>query len=250
MSDAPDTSAAAASAVPPADTASAAPQGRSKLLPAILVVAALVAALVLLPIDEWMTAALDWVDGLGWWGPVALVGMYIVACVFLIPGSILTLGAGAAFGVVKGSITVSVAATLGAAAAFLVGRYVARAWVEKKVAGNERFAAVDEAVGREGFKIVFLTRLSPVFPFSILNYAYGLTAVSFRNYFLASWVGMIPGTIMYVYLGSAAKDVVATEQGGSPAQTALKVVGLVATIVVTVYVTRIARKALDKEVSQ
>jgi uncharacterized membrane protein YdjX (TVP38/TMEM64 family) len=224
--------------------------GGSRLVVPLLVVAALVTAIIVLPVNEWLSAGVDWVDGLGWWGPVALVGLYIVACVLLIPGSVLTLGAGAAFGVVKGALAVSVGATLGAAAAFLVGRYVARGWVKGKVAGNERFAAVDSAVGREGFKIVFLTRLSPVFPFNILNYAYGLTAVSFRNYVLASWIGMIPGTIMYVYLGSAAKDVVAAEEGASTGETVLKIVGLVATIVVTVYVTRIARKALDKEVAQ
>lgn len=223
-------------------------RGRRLLLP-LAVVAALVAALVLLPVNEWMTAAVDWVEGLGWWGPFALIGIYVVACVAMFPASLLTLGAGAVFGVVKGSLIVSAASTLGAAAAFLVGRYLARGWIEGKMAGNQRFAAVDEAVGREGFKIVFLTRLSPAFPFNILNYAYGLTAVSFRNYVLASWVGMIPGTIMYVYLGAATKDVVAAEDGATGGETALKIVGLAATIVVTVYVTRIARRALDKEVA-
>jgi len=224
-------------------------RGVARLLPLFAVLAGLVVAIVLLPVNEWLTEAVDWIDGLGWWGPVALVGVYIVACVLLIPGSVLTLGAGAVFGVVKGSLIVSCGATLGAAAAFLVGRYLARGWIENKMSGNERFAAVDSAVGREGFKIVFLTRLSPVFPFNILNYAYGLTAVSFRNYVLASWVGMIPGTIMYVYLGAAAKNVV-TGEPRSTGETVLMVVGLVATIVVTVYVTRIARLALDKEVAK
>lgn len=222
--------------------------GAKRLMLGLGVVAVVITAVLLLPVDAWMSAAVDWVDGLGWWGPFALIGLYILACVALIPGSVLTLGAGAVFGVVKGSLIVSAASTLGAAAAFLVGRYLARGWVEGRVAGNPRFAAVDAAVGREGFKIVFLTRLSPVFPFNILNYAYGLTAVSLRNYVLASWVGMIPGTIMYVYLGAAAKDVVAADEGEDTSRLALKIVGLVATVVVTVYVTRLASRALAREV--
>lgn len=235
-----------------AESATSAPsvrKGRWLLL--VLVLAALVAGLVIfpLPVHDWLSAAIDWVDGLGWWGPLALVGLYIIACVLLIPGSVLTLGAGAVFGVVKGSLAVSCGATLGAAAAFLVGRYLARGWIEGKMANNARFVAVDRAVGHEGFKIVFLTRLSPVFPFNLLNYAFGLTAVSFRNYLLASWAGMIPGTIMYVYLGAAAKDVVSAEKG-SAGETALTVVGLLATIVVTVYITRIAKLALEKEVAK
>ena len=228
---------------------SAAPTSKRRWLLLIMVLAALVFALVLFPVQSWLSAAIDWVDGLGWWGPLALVGLYIIACVLLIPGSVLTLGAGAAFGVVKGSLAVSCGATLGAAAAFLVGRYLARGWIEGKMTNNARFSAVDRAVGREGFKIVFLTRLSPVFPFNLLNYAFGLTAVSFRNYQLASWVGMIPGTIMYVYLGAAAKDVVSAEKG-SAGETALTVVGLLSTIAVTVYITRIAKLALEKEVAK
>jgi len=221
--------------------------GRGKLVLILLVVAALVTAVVLLPVNEWMQAAVERVEGLGWWGPVILIGIYIVACVLFLPGSVITLGAGAAFGVVEGSLTVSAGATLGAAAAFLVGRHLARDMIARKVEGNERFAAVDTAVGREGFKIVLLTRLSPVFPFNILNYAYGLTSVSFKDYFLGSWLGMIPGTIMYVYLGHAAKEAVG---GGekTTAEQALFWVGLLATIVVTVFVTRIARQALDREV--
>jgi len=132
--------------------------------------------------------------------------VYIAACVFFIPGALLTLGAGAIFGVIKGSILVSIASTLGAGLAFLVGRYFARDWVSKKIEGNEKFAAIDGAVANEGWKIVGLTRLSPVFPFNLLNYAFGLTSVAFKDYFLASWIGMMPGTVMYVYVGSPAAN--------------------------------------------
>ncbi len=222
--------------------------GRRRVLALLVVLAALVAAVVWLPVDAWLRAAVDWIEGLGWWGPVALVGLYVLACVFLVPGSVITLGAGAAFGVVEGSITVSIGATLGATAAFLVGRHLARGLVERRVAGNERFAAVDRAVGREGFKIVLLTRLSPVFPFNVLNYAYGLTSVRVRDYVLASWLGMIPGTILYVWLGAAAKSAIAPEEAGT-GQVVLKWVGLAATLLVTVYVTKVARRALDEEVA-
>ena len=187
-------------------------------------------------------------EGLGAWGPFAVALIYIPACVLFLPGSVLTLGAGALFGLVKETIAVSIGSTLGAALAFILGRTVARRWIEKRVASHPSFAAIDEAVGREGFKIVFLTRLSPVFPFNLLNYAYGLTRVKFRHYFLASWIGMLPGTIMYVYIGSALGSVAAIFSSGgrtkSTAEWVLYGVGLVATIVVTVFVTRVARRAL------
>jgi uncharacterized membrane protein YdjX (TVP38/TMEM64 family) len=194
---------------------------------------------------------LIWVAGLGAWGFIIYIVIYILACVFLIPGSILTLGAGVLFGVMKGSIIVSIASTLGATCAFLVGRYIARDWVSKKIQANPKFQAIDEAVAREGWKIVGLTRLSPIFPFNLLNYAYGLTRVSLRDYFFASWIGMMPATVMYVYIGSVAGAIAKIGGEGrsrTPAEWALYIVGLTATAAVTVYITRIARAALRKKV--
>jgi uncharacterized membrane protein YdjX (TVP38/TMEM64 family) len=197
--------------------------------------------------------ALEWIQQLGWVGVAVFIVLYVLACVFFLPGSILTLGAGVVFGVVRGSIIVSLASTLGATAAFLVGRHLARAWVSGKIAGNAKFKAIDDAIGREGWRIVGLTRLSPIFPFNLLNYAFGVTRVPLGQYVLASWIGMLPGTIMYVYLGSLAGSL-ATLGGGTsgqaqtPAQWALYGVGLLATIVVTVYVTRIARRALNQKI--
>ena len=120
-----------------------------------------------------------------------------------------------------------------------------------KIVGNEKFKAIDEAVGTEGWKIVLLTRLSPIFPFNLLNYAFGLTKVSLKHYFFASWVGMIPGTIMYVYVGSLAGDLAKLGAGQRTRTTGewiLYGVGLLATLGVTVFVTRIARKALAARV--
>lgn len=195
--------------------------------------------------------ALDGIRGLGGWGPVLFVPLYVAATVLFVPGVVLTLGAGAVFGLVRGVITVSIAATLGATAAFLIGRYLARDAVARRLAATPRFRALDEAVGDEGWKIVGLTRLSPLFPFNVLNYAFGVTRVRLRAFVLASWLGMLPGTVMYVYLGSIAGDLAALGQpdrARTPAEWAVYVLGLAATAAVTVVVTRLARRALARRV--
>jgi uncharacterized membrane protein YdjX (TVP38/TMEM64 family) len=229
-----------------------APKGKSRsrlviLIAAAVVVIALVVASFFLPVKQYLVDVLTWCRSLGVWGPFIVIIVYIVACVFFLPGLVLTLGAGFIFGLLKGTVVVSIASTLGASAAFLVGRTIARDWVEKKVAANPKFAAIDRAVEREGFKIVFLTRLSPVFPFNLLNYVFGLTKVGFWKYVLASWIGMLPGTIMYVYLGTVMESLVAAaadQAERSTAETVFLWVGLVMAIIVVAFVTRVARKAL------
>src|SRR5215831_2319682 len=198
-------------------------------------------------VQDVLKAALDWIGKLGPLGPVIFVGLYVVATVFFIPGSVLTLGAGAVFGVALGSVCVSIAATLGATAAFLVGRYLARDVIARKVEKNEKFATIDQAVAHEGWKIVLLTRLSPVFPFTLLNYAFGLTRVKLSHYVLASWIGMIPGTVMYVYLGSLV-NVGAGHRQRTTGEWVLYAVGLLATVAVTIFVTRLAKGALAKKI--
>jgi len=197
--------------------------------------------------------ALTWVDSLGAVGAIAFIIIYILATVAFFPGSILTLGAGVVFGLVLGSFYVFIGATIGATAAFLVGRYLARGWVVEKIQGNSKFQAIDEAVGREGLKIVLLTRLSPVFPFNLLNYAYGVTGVSLKDY-LIGCAGMIPGTIMYVYIGSLAGSL-ATIGTSAPATNpvllwTIRLIGFIATVAVTLYVTKIARQALASVLSE
>jgi uncharacterized membrane protein YdjX (TVP38/TMEM64 family) len=190
----------------------------------------------------------EWVKGLGVWGPVAFIAGYVVAAVLFIPGSLLTLAGGAIFGLTKGVMIVFLAAVLGSSAAFLVSRYVARSSIERRLAGNARFDAIDRAVGAQGRKIVFLLRLSPVFPFTLLNYGLGLTNVRFVDYVIAS-IGMLPGTLLYVYYGKVIGDVAALAGGTAmekgPADYAILILGLAATIVVTTIVTRIARRALS-----
>lgn len=222
-----------------------------KLVVFCMILLALIMGTIFLPVKEWLVKILEWTGRLGFWGPVIVVVLYIVACVLFLPGSVLTLGTGFVFKLFKGTIAVSIGSTLGACVAFWIGRTVARGWITSKVAENEKFAAIDQAVGRQGFKIVFLTRLSPVFPFNMLNYAFGLTNVSFGKYALASWIGMLPGTIMYVYFGATLRSLADAATGNVETGTAGKIFfwfGLAATIVVTVFVTRLARRALKQAV--
>lgn len=220
-----------------------------KLPVLISVVVVSIVLLIFAPLKDWLIAALNWVGDLGLWGPIFVVGFYITACVFFLPGSILTLATGFVFKVVLGTITVSIGSTLGACAAFCVGRTVARGWISRKIGTSEKFVSIDNAVGRQGFKIVLLTRLSPVFPFNLLNYAFGLTKVSFWQYALASWLGMLPGTVMYVYFGAGLRSLTDVAAGKVETGAAGRIFfwfGMAATIAVTIYVTSIARKALKQ----
>jgi uncharacterized membrane protein YdjX (TVP38/TMEM64 family) len=182
----------------------------------------------------------------GVWAPVLYCVLYFFCTVLFIPGSVVTLGAGALFGPVWGTLYVLIGANLGANAAFCLGRSLAREWVKKKLADKPKFKAIDEAIGEEGWKVVGLLRLSPVFPFTVLNYGLGTTGVSWRDYTLASLVGMIPGTFMYVYIGHVIGDVVltgATHEKTTSERVALYA-GLFATVIVTVIITYFARQAL------
>lgn len=195
--------------------------------------------------QDLLRQALAWVSGLGWIGVLLFIAIYVIATVLLVPGSALTLGAGAAFGVACGSVYVSIASVLGATCAFLVSRHLARDAVARRIKDNERFTAIDRAVATGGWKIVGLTRLSPIFPFTLLNYAFGLTRVSLLEYVIASWIGMMPGTVLFVYLGSLAQAA-AGQRTRTPLEWGLYGVGLLATVAVTLVITRLARRELSK----
>jgi uncharacterized membrane protein YdjX (TVP38/TMEM64 family) len=192
-------------------------------------------------------AVAQWVDGLGFWGPLAFIFAYAAAVVAFVPGALLTLAGGAIFDLGWGTLYVFIAAVLGSSTAFLISRYWARDLVERRRSANPRFSALDRAIGGQGLKIMFLLRLSPAFPFSFMNYAVGLTGIRFRDYLLAS-VGMLPGTVLYVYYGKLAGDVAALASGAAPERGAgyygVLALGLVATVAVTALVTRIATRAL------
>ena len=223
-----------------------------RLIVLIVIVIVLFLAMRFLPVQEWLRNFNDWVGQMGVAGIFIFIGVYAIATVLLAPGSILTIGAGFVFGLWKGFLSVWAGATLGASLAFLVARFIARDKVEAIAKGNEKFRKIDNAIGKQGAKLVFLLRLSPVIPFNLSNYFYGLTGVKFWPYVLASWIGMMPGTFLFVYIGTAGKAAVSAAAGDEATTHdwqywTLMGVGLAATIAVTIWVTKIARNALKAE---
>lgn len=205
-----------------------------------------------LPVDRWVRIALLWSarQGTTTTGALAFILLYVVATIALLPESLLTLAAGAAFGIPRAMVLVSIGSTLGATCAFFLGRTLARQWIRRKIERWPRFRALDRAIGKHGLWIVFLTRLSPAIPFSWLNYAYGITAVRPRHYILASWIGMLPGTLLYVYAGSAAahlSQVLAGRPRTGRSGEVLLWVGLGATLLVTALITHFARLEIARE---
>lgn len=224
-----------------------------KPLALLIVLLALFAAVAFSPIGAWLTLGVAWINshpGMAW---LVFILTYVFAAVLVVPGSILTLAAGFIFGLPIGVLLVSIGSVLGAAAAFLVGRFFARDWVAERISRLPRFKALDAATRHEGFVIVFLARLSPLFPFNLLNYGLGLTGVRFRDFFFASWIGMLPVTVLYVYVGTLAKDLTELTNGtieGGAVGSVLLVVGFVATVVMTVIITRKANRTLAAHLEQ
>ena len=212
-----------------------------------LVLIALSVAGSFLPFAEWIKTITGWVETLGPFGIVVFALIYAAATVLFVPGSLLTIAAGLLFGVLLGTLAAWSGAVLGASLAFLVGRYLARSAIEEKTKSNEKFQAIDEAIGKRGWKIIALLRLSPLIPFNASNYFYGITKVGFWPYVLASAGGMLPGTLLYVYLGAAGRvGLSGAERQQSPLEYVFFGVGLLVTIGVTIWVSRIARKALKE----
>ena len=212
----------------------------------LLVVAALVVGVLFLPVRQWFMEFDSYVKSLGAVGPFVVVLVYVICTVLFIPGSFITVGAGTLFGLKTGFAVVVLGANLGALCSFLLARTFLREKVARWADGNPKFRSLDQAIGQQGFKMVLLTRLSPVFPFVLLNYFLGLTAVRTRAYVLANLLGMLPATFLFVYIGAAARDAIAGQMGVSAGvyQQILKYIGLLATVAVVIIVTRIARKAL------
>jgi uncharacterized membrane protein YdjX (TVP38/TMEM64 family) len=215
-----------------------------KLIVGILVLVSFILAFRLLPIDRWLQVALDAYRGLGVWGAGLFIITYTILALLLVPGSILTLAAAALYGFLWGYVVVTVAALCAAALAFMLAKGLLREKVEDWAEGYPLFKAVSTAVARQGAFIALLVRLSPVFPFSITNYLFGLTRVRFSTYMLANWIGMAPGTFLYVYIGVLGTELAASRGDVGALRLVLLAVGLLATIAVTWLVTRLARKAL------
>ena len=211
-----------------------------------LVLIAIGAAWYFLPVKDWVRTFNAWVEQRDAWGYVIFIAAYALAAVLFFPGSLMTIGAGLAFGLWRGFAVVSAGATLGAAFAFLIARYFVREKVQAAAKNNPKFAAMDAAIGKEGWKMVALLRLSPLLPFNLSNYLYGVTKIGFWPYIAASWVGMLPGTFLYVYLGAAGKEA-SSGSGAGPWKWVLFGAGLVATLVVTIWISRLAKKAVPKK---
>ena len=219
----------------------------SKLIVLVLVVTALSILSAILPIKDWIRSFIGWVQQLGPSGVIVFIAAYALATVLFLPGWIFTVGAGLVYGIVGGTLVALGGAIIGATLAFLIARYLLRKNIEEFANKNPRFKAIDDAVGKNGWKIIGLLRLSPLIPFNLSNYFYGITSVSFAAYVAVSAVGMIPGTLLYAYLGAIGKAGIAGEKTQhSTAQYVLLGVGLIATIAVTILVSRIAKNALKK----
>lgn len=214
-----------------------------------VLVAAVAVWLVVSRVGPRLPDIVAWVESFGVLAGLVFIAVYAAAVVLFVPASWLTLAAGAVFGLWRGAAFVFVGAVLGSALAFLVGRYVARPWVERRAAASPRFGAIDRAVAEDGRRIVFLLRLTPLVPFTALNYLLGLTRISLADMLLAS-PGMLPGTFLYVYYGRVIGDLTALAAGAAPEQTTgqyvLLAVGLVATVLVTMRVSSIARQAIAR----
>ena len=177
-------------------------------------------------------------------GPVGYLGfilIYIVSTVMMLPGSPLTFTAGALFGFWKGLILVSIGSTLGASCAFMVSRYLIRKSIEKRVLKNKKFQSIDNEIDKQGWKIVILARLSPIIPFFLLNYALGITKIRFIHFIFASWVGMIPGTTVYVLMGTMGGAFINGKK--SFFEWLLLGMGLIATILVTLLISKIVKNS-------
>ena len=186
-------------------------------------------------------------------GGVLFIPLYALWVTLLLPGVWASMLAGALYGTWWGSVLVFVGACLGAEATFLLGRHWLRDWAQKRLASIPKLQAVERGVSREGLKLVLLTRLSPAFPFSLLNLAYGLSDVSLRDYSLGL-LGILPGTVLFCALGALAGDVArfgdVLAGEASPGAWALRVVGVVATIAAVWLVGRAAQRALQAEGTQ
>lgn len=220
----------------------------------LLLLAAIATACFTLPVEKILKDFLQWIEqDLGPWGPLVLAVAYIPLTVLAVPASILTLGGGYLFGLPVGFVADSIGATIGAAAAFLLGRTIGRSFVISKLKDYPQFRAVAIAIRRSGFKIVLLLRLVPLLPFNMLNYLLSVTPVSIWEYMLASWLGMMPITFALVYVGTTLKDLSDVTHGWgefSKTRWAMIILGFLVSVFLIICVTRVAKAALEKALAE
>ncbi len=222
-----------------------------KVLTLVAAIALLAIAATQFPIAEWLTSLVQWIDAHKETAWLVFIAAYVAATVLMVPGSILTVAAGYVFGVLYGTALVSVSSILGATLAFVIGRALGRGWVRNRIGNDARLAAIDKATEQRGFFVMLLLRLSPIFPFNVMNYLMSLTGMRLSHYFFGSWIGMLPGTVLYVYIGSAASDLtslLAGEYDSGPWGRVFFIGGLIATAAVTVFIARFASRTLKETI--
>lgn len=207
----------------------------------VVVLVAVAVAWSILPLGGWLHALRGWMAALGWRGALAFAAIYVLGAVLLAPEALLTVVAGYVYGF-WGLPLVLVAATIGAGLAFLLARYVLREPVRRLLAGRRDLAAIDDAIRRDGWKIVGLLRLSPLIPFNLQNYLFGATGIPFGQFVAATFVGIIPGAALYIAAGALG----GASEGSGPIRWLLLAIGLVATATVVVLVARQARAGLAR----
>lgn len=217
-----------------------------KILLLLTIVALFILLLSVLPVKDWFISLKGWLITLGPWATPMFIAIYVLATIVGLPSAILMLVAGTLFGLLRGAVYVSVADILGASACFLLGRTVARKQIKKWIAKNPRYVQLDRALARKGWKILFLTRLSPIIPSNILNYGFSLTKVKFWQYFFFSWLGMLPVIFLYVYIGSFGAAL-AGRGSSTTGHLALQIGGLLATVGATFYTTRLVKNTLSQQ---
>ena len=222
-------------------------RGRWRGLTAAAALLALVAAAHAAGLGGRLDDLRAWIAGLGPWGPLAFVAIYAAATVAALPGSVLTVAAGAMFGSLAGVAVVSIASTLGATLAFMIARFLARDAVARRLTGNPKFARLDRLTREHGAIVVALTRLVPLFPFNLLNYGFGLTAVPLRTYVFWSWLCMLPGTVLYVVGADAVSTAVAQGRAPWPLLGALAVAAVVLAVLVRLARRTLARREAERE---
>lgn len=220
----------------------------------LLLIAAIATAFYTLPVEKFLKDFLVWIkQNLGPWGPLVLALSYIPLTVLAVPASILTLGGGYLFGLPLGFIADSIGATIGATAAFMIGRTIGKPYVIAKLKDYPKFQAVAIAIQRSGFKIVLLLRLVPLLPFNMLNYLLSVTPVGIVEYMIASWLGMMPITFALVYVGTTLKDLAEVTHGWSQVSTTRWVIiisGFVISAILMVCVTKVAKSSLEKALAE
>ena len=218
----------------------------TRVLIALVVVAGIAAALVLLPVRQTLLIVVEYIRASGALGVAAYFGLYLVVAVTMLPGSMMTVTGGFAFGPVWGTLLSNTFASIAGILPFFLGRFVARDWVRRRAAKYPKLGAIDAAVGEQGLKVVLLLRLS-LAPYNFLNYALGLTRVRLRDFLIGTWVGMLPAVAVLCYLGSLITDAAqlgSAVQGLGPAVRLLYWVGFGTTLIGVVLLTRMARRAL------